>query len=79
MKTTSRKSCAPNLLLVSKFYFGPLLQGQMWFFISIWPISLLLVIEVLDVKTTYRKSCVPNLLVGSNLTLDPSFKVECGP
>ena len=46
------------------------------------PISssrLLLVMEVLDVKTTYRKSCAPNLLVGSDLTLDPSFKVECGP
>ena len=44
------------------------------------PISpLLLVIEVLNVKTTYRKSCAPNLLVGSDLTLDPSFKVECGP
>ena len=28
-------------------------------------------------KTTYRKSCAPNLLVGSDLTLDPSFKVEC--
>ena len=33
----------------------------------------------LDVKTTYRKSCAPNLLVGSDLTLDPSFKIECGP
>ena len=30
-------------------------------------------------KTTYRKSCAANLLVGSDLTLDPSFKVECGP
>ena len=26
-------------------------------------------------KTTYRKPCAPNLLVGSDLTLDPSFKV----
>ena len=61
-----------------RFDLGPLLQGQMWFFI--WPISpLLLVVEVLDVKTTYRKLCAPNLLVGSDLTLDPSFKVECGP
>ena len=77
VKTTYRKSCAPNLLLVFRFDLGPLLQGQMWFFIPIYP--LLLVIEVLDVKTTYRKSCAPNLLVGSDLTLDPSFKVECGP
>ena len=30
-------------------------------------------------KTTYRKSCAPNLLVVSDLTLDPSFNVECGP
>ena len=58
---------------------GSLLQGQMWLFIPIMPKSpLLLVIEVLDVKTTYRKSCALNLLVGSDLTLDPSFKVECG-
>ena len=40
---------------------------------------LLLVVEVLDVKKTYRKPCVLNLLVRSDLTLDPSFKVECGP
>ena len=39
---------------------------------------LLLVVEVLDVKTTYRESCALNLLVGSDLTLNPSFKVECG-
>ena len=39
----------------------------------------LLVVEVLDVKTTYTKSCALNLLVGPDLTLDPSFKVECGP
>ena len=44
------------------------------------PISpLLLVVEVLDVKTTYRKSCALNLLVGSDLTLDPPLKIECGP
>ena len=58
-----------------RFDLGPFLQGQMWFFIS----PLLSVVEVLDVKATYRKSCAPNLLVWSDLTLDPSFKVECGP
>ena len=63
------------------FDLGPLLQGRMWSLIpSMDYISpLLLVVEVLDVKTTYRKSCAPNLLVGSDLTLDPSFKIECGP
>ena len=33
----------------------------------------------LDVKTTYGKSCVPNFWVGSDLTFDPSFKVERSP
>ena len=77
-----------------RFDLGPLLQGQMWFFIPImtyqcqgfrissllWNlITLLLVVEGFShVKTTYRKSCAPNLLAGSDLTLDPSFKVECG-
>ena len=37
------------------------------------------IVEVSDVKTTYRKSCAPSVLVGSGLTLDPSFKVKCGP
>ena len=27
-------------------------------------------------KTTYRKSCAANLLLVSDLTLDPSFKVN---
>ena len=64
-----------------RFDLGSLLQGRMWYSIPMkWTISpLLLVVEDLDVKTTYRKSCVPNHLVGSDLTLDPSIKVECGP
>ena len=41
--------------------------------------AFLLVVEVLAVKMTYGKSTALNLMVGSNLTLGPSFKVECGP
>ena len=37
---------------------------------------LLLVIEVWDGKPTYRKSWAGNILMLSDLTLDPSFKVE---
>ena len=37
---------------------------------------LLLVLEVWDDKPTYRRSWVGNLLVWSDLTLDPSFKVN---
>ena len=64
-----------------RFDLGPFLQDQMWFFIPIMAYisPLLLVVEVLDVKTTYRKSCAPNLLLGSDLTFEPSLKVECGP
>ena len=52
-----------------RFDLGSLLQGRMWYLIPMMDyISLILVIEVLDVKTTYRKSCAPNLLVGSDLT-----------
>ena len=80
MKTTYRKSCAPNLLLVSDLTLDAYFKVKCGSSYLQWPISpLLLVVEVLDVKTTYRKSCDPNLLVGSDLTLDPSFKVEYGP
>ena len=62
-----------------RFDLGPLLQCQMWFFIPIMAyISLVIGHRGFNVKTTSRKSCSPNLLVGSGLTLDPSFKVECG-
>ena len=70
----------PESLAGFSFDLGPLLQGQMWFFIPIMAyISLVIVVDVLHVKTTCRKSCALNLLVVSDLTLDPSFKVECGP
>ena len=39
---------------------------------------LLLVLEVWDGKPTYRKSWAGNLLAWSDLTLDPSFKVNRG-
>ena len=61
------------------FDLWPLLQGRMWSLIPIMASPLLLLIKVLDVKTTYRKSSAPNLLVMSDLTLEPSLKVECGP
>ena len=41
--------------------------------------SLKLVQEVCDVKTAYIKSHCMNVLVGFCLTLDPMFKVLCGP
>ena len=62
------------------FDLGALLEGRMWSFISIMVyISLIIGRRGLDVKTTYGKSCAPNFWVGSDLTFDPSFKVEHGP
>ena len=59
---------------------GALPEGQMWSFIPIiLYISLIIGCRGLDVKTTYGKSCAPNFWVGSDLTFDPSFKVERGP
>ena len=59
---------------------GDLLEGRMWPFIPIMVyISLIIGHAGLDVKTTYGKSCAPNFWVSSNLTFDPSFKVERGP
>ena len=62
---------------VVRFDLGPLLQGQT----RIAKLKsaynrLLLVLEVWDGKPTYRKSWAGNLLVWSDLTLDPSFKVN---
>ena len=52
-----------------KFDLGSLFQGQMWYLTPMMDyISLIIGIELFDVKTTYRKSCAPNLLVGSDLT-----------
>ena len=65
---------------VVRFDLGSLLQGQMWSFIPIMVyISLVIGRRGLDVKTTYGKSCAPNFWVGSDLTFNPSFKVERGP
>ena len=41
-------------------------------------ISLILVLDVCNVKPTYRKSWEANLLMWSDLTLDPSFNVKQG-
>ena len=62
---------------VVRFDRGPLLQGQ----VKIAKLKLLvtrekLVSEVWDGKPTYRKSWAGILLVWSDLTLDPSFKVN---
>ena len=65
---------------VVRFDLGALLEGQMWFLIPIMVyISLIIGRRGLDVKTTYGKSCAPNFWVGSDLTFDPSFRVERGP
>ena len=65
---------------VVRFDLGALLEGQMWSLIPIMVyISLIIGRRGLDVKTTYGKSCAPNFWVGSDLTFDPSFRVERGP
>ena len=64
---------------VLRFDLGPLLQGQTRIGeLKSANISLLLVLEVCNVKPTlsYRKSWAGNLLMCSDLTLDPSFKVK---
>ena len=62
-----------------RFDLRSLLQSQMWSLIPLMVyISLIIGRTGLDEKTIYRKSCDLNLLVGSDLTLDPSFKVKCG-
>ena len=73
---TYRKSCAPNLFVMSDLTLEP----SLWSLIPIMVyISLIIDCRGLDVKTTYAKSCAPNFGVGSDLTFDPSFKVERGP
>ena len=65
---------------VVRFDPGALLEGRIWSFIPIMVyISLIIGHRGLDVKTTYGKSCAPNFWVASDLTFNPSFKVECGP
>ena len=67
-----------------RFDLGPLLQGQMSFFMPIVAyVSLVIGRRSFGFedkkKKNDSKSCAPNFLLGSDLTLDPSFKVECGP
>ena len=63
-----------------RFDLGALLEGQMWSLIPIMVyISFIIGHRGLDVKWTYGKSCAPNFWVGSDLTFDPSFKVDRGP
>ena len=65
---------------VVRFNRGALLEGQIWSLVAIMVyISLIVGHRGLDVKTTYGTSCAPNFGVGSDLNLNPSFKVECGP
>ena len=65
---------------VVRFNLGPLLQGQTGYpNLKVLITLLLLVLQVWDGKPIYRKSWAGNLLVWSDLTLEPSFKVECGP
>ena len=65
---------------VVRFDLGPLLQGQTRIpkLKKVLIARLLLVLGVWDGKPTYRKPCAANLLVWSDLTLDPSFKVNRG-
>ena len=65
---------------VVRFDLGALLEGRMWSLIPVIVyISLIIGRRGLKVKMTYGKSCGPNFWVGSDLTFDPSFKVERGP
>ena len=64
---------------VVRFDLGPLLQGQMRIAkLKVLITRVLLVLEVWDGKPTHRKSWAEILLVWSDLTLDPSFKVNSG-
>ena len=63
---------------VVRFDLGPLLEGQTRIAKLKSGTCLLLVIQVWDGKPTFRKSWPGNLLMWSDLTLDPSFKVERG-
>ena len=63
-----------------RFNLGALLEGRMLSLIPIMVYISLIIISRrgLDVKT-YGKSCALNFGVGSDLTIDPSFKVERRP
>ena len=63
-----------------RFHLGALLEGRTWSLIRVMVyISLIIGHRGLNVKTTYGKSCARNFWVGSDLTFDPSFKVERDP
>ena len=63
-----------------RFDLGALLEGRMWSLITIMVyISPIIGHRGLDVERTYGKSCAPNFWVGSDLTFDPSFKIERDP
>ena len=63
-----------------RFDLGTLFEGRMWSLVHIVVyMSLIIGRRGLDVKTTYGKTCAPIFLIGSDLTFDPSFKVERGP
>ena len=60
---------------VVRFDLGSLLQGQTRI-AKVLKTHLLLVVQVWEGSPAYRKSSAGNPLVGSDLTLDPSFKVK---
>ena len=77
MKTNLQKIMSWEFFGVVGFHLGPLLQGQMRIAkLKMLITRLLLVLEVSNGKPTYRKSWAGNLLVWSDLTWDPSFKVN---
>ena len=74
MKPSCRKSWGGNLLMWSDMTLCPsfkVRQGEPKLKMLI--TSLLLVLEVCNVKPTYRESWAGNLLMWSDLTLGPSF------
>ena len=72
MKPTYRKSWAGHLLMSSDLIFGPSFKVKRGQPNSKVLITLLLVLEVCNVKSTCKKSWAGNLLMWSDLT----FKVK---
>ena len=89
MKPNCRILWAGNLLM-SDLTFGPSFKVKRWFTgfgeLSFWWIQICIgspmrrssywCYRFANVKQTKRKSWARNLLMGSNVTLDPSFKVK---
>ena len=62
------------------FNLGPLLQGRMWSLIPIIAyISLTITCGGFGCEDYLYEIMCPNLLVMSDLTLEPSLKIECCP